>query len=98
MHDKINQKSMEKLCSAFLSLNSADECRRFLDDLCTVTELKALCQRFEVALMLADKAVYTDIVEQTGASTATISRVNRSLHYGMDGYTTVLARVKGEQK
>ena len=82
------------LCEAILSLKDMDECRAFLSDLCTVAELKAMEQRIEVAMLLADGMIYNDILEKTGASSATISRVNRALQYGADGYQTVLARVK----
>ena len=69
------------------------ECYQFFEDLCTVSELKALSQRIVVAKMLSDKRVYSDIVAATGASTATISRVNRSLIYGCDGYDMVFSRL-----
>ena len=71
-----------------------DECYRFFEDLCTVQELKALSQRLQVAKMLSEKEVYSDIVSKTGASTATISRVNRSLQYGQDGYSVVFERIR----
>ena len=70
-----------------------DECYDFFEDLCTVTELKALSQRIVVAKMLSDKQVYSEIVSKTGASTATISRVNRSLNYGCDGYEKIFERI-----
>ena len=76
-----------------LQLQSEEECRRFFEDLCTVTELKAISQRLQVAKMLSQKIVYSDIVQETGASTATISRVNRSLQYGADGYTEIFRRM-----
>ena len=68
------------------------------DSLCTVAELRAMEQRFEVALLLSDGMIYNDILERTGASSATISRVNRSLNYGADGYQTVLPRIKEKRK
>jgi TrpR-related protein YerC/YecD len=71
-----------------------DECYRFFDDLCTAQELMALTQRLLVASMLSDGKVYSDIVSKTGASTATISRVNRSLNYGSDGYQGIFERLK----
>ena len=71
-------------------------CDRFFDDLCTVPELKALSQRLQVAKMLSDHRVYSDIVQATGASTATISRVNRSLNYGADGYDIIFERLDKE--
>ena len=88
----------ELLCQAILSLESVEECRNFLSDLCTVAELKAMEQRFEVAILLSEGMIYNDILEKTGASSATISRVNRSLQYGADGYQTVLPRVKARRR
>ena len=82
------------LCEAILSLKDVEECRNFLSDLCTVAELKAMEQRFEVAMLLDDGMIYNDILEKTGASSATISRVNRALQYGAEGYHAVLPRVK----
>ncbi|MBM6870601.1 TrpR-like protein [Pseudoflavonifractor phocaeensis] len=82
------------LYETILSLKDLDECKRFFSDLCTVAELRSMEQRFEVALLLSDGMIYNDILERTGASSATISRVNRSLQYGADGYQTVLPRVK----
>ena len=84
------------LYEAILRLNSLDECIRFFDDLCTVPELKAMSQRLAVAHMLSQKQVYSDIVAATGASTATISRVNRSLIYGCDAYDMVFSRMLKE--
>ena len=75
-----------------------EECRNFLQDLCTVSELKAMEQRMEVAMLLDDGLIYSDILERTGASSATISRVNRCLHYGAEGYHTVIPRLKGEKE
>ncbi|MGN0567900.1 MAG: YerC/YecD family TrpR-related protein, partial [Acutalibacteraceae bacterium] len=78
---------------------SVEECYDFFEDLCTVTELKALSQRIVVAKMLSEKQVYSEIVNKTGASTATISRVNRSLNYGCDGYEKIFERIdKAEKK
>lgn len=84
------------LYEAILSLKDLDECKKFFQDLCTVAELRAMEQRFEVALLLSEGMIYNDILDRTGASSATISRVNRSLHYGADGYQAVLPRVKGK--
>ena len=81
------------LYETILKLKDLDECCRFFDDLCTVPELKAMSQRLAVAHMLSQKQVYSDIVAETGASTATISRVNRSLNYGSDGYELVFSRL-----
>ena len=85
------------LYQAILTLKDLDECRKFFSDLCTVAELRAMEQRFEVAMLLSDGMIYNDILERTGASSATISRVNRSLQYGADGYQAVLPRIKGKQ-
>ena len=95
MKDKIlNNKNVDFLFDAILSLETKEECRDFFEDLCTVQELQTLSQRIAVAKMLSEKRVYTDIVNETGASTATISRVNRSLNYGNDSYDMVLERMK----
>ena len=85
------------LYQAILTLKDLEECRKFFSDLCTVAELRAMEQRFEVAMLLSDGMIYNDILERTGASSATISRVNRSLQYGADGYQAVLPRVKEKQ-
>lgn len=81
------------LYESILQLKNAEECRQFLEDLCTVTELKAMGQRLEVAMYLRDGLIYQDILKRTGASSATISRVNRCLQYGAGGYQTVLPRL-----
>lgn len=79
-----------------MSLKTVEECYDFFDDLCTVTEIKAISQRLHVAKMLRAHHVYSDIVNETGASTATISRVNRCLNYGSDGYVKILERLEKE--
>ena len=94
MNTKLKDINVDYLFKAILSLKTMEECYNFFDDLCTVPELKALSQRLEVAKMLSEGRVYSDIVIKTGASTATISRVNRSLNYGSDGYKVVFERVK----
>lgn len=94
MNTKLKDLNVEYLFKAILSLETIEECYNFFDDLCTVPELKALSQRLEVAKMLSEGRVYSDIVAKTGASTATISRVNRSLNYGSDGYKVVFERTK----
>lgn len=94
MSRKINDPNLDFLFKAVLSLENIDECYDFFEDLCTVQELKALSQRIVVAKMLSEKCVYTDIVNETGASTATISRVNRSLQYGCDGYDKIFERIR----
>lgn len=91
------QAENEKLYEAILTLKDLDECKRFFSDLCTVYELRAMGQRFEVAMLLNQGMIYNDILERTGASSATISRVNRALHYGADGYRTVLPRLKEKE-
>jgi TrpR-related protein YerC/YecD len=85
---------LDYLCDAVLCLKTRDECSRLFYDLCTVPELKALSQRLHVAQLLSRNRVYSDIVSETGASTATVSRVNRSLSYGSDGYAIVFDRLK----
>ena len=93
MNSKIKDENTDFLFDAILQLQSKEECYQFFEDLCTVSELKALSQRIVVAKMLSDKRVYSDIVAATGASTATISRVNRSLIYGCAGYDMVFSRL-----
>ena len=85
------------LYQAILTLKDLDECKKFFSDLCTVGELRSMEQRFEVAMLLSDGMIYNDILERTGASSATISRVNRCLHYGADGYRTVIPRLREKQ-
>lgn len=93
MNSKIKDKNTDFLFDAILTLKNREECYRFFEDLCTVPELRTLSQRIVVAKMLSDKRVYSDIVAATGASTATISRVNRSLTYGCDAYDMVFSRM-----
>ncbi|MBC2582718.1 YerC/YecD family TrpR-related protein [Clostridium sp. DJ247] len=94
---KLQSEAMDFLCEAVLSLKTKEECYRFFDDICTINEIKALEQRLQVAKMLKDKKTYLDIAAVTGASTATISRVNRCLNYGSDGYEIVLERLKNDE-
>ena len=94
MNKKIKNESVDALFDAILTLKDKKECYSFFEDLCTVNELLSLSQRFEVASMLRDKKTYLEIAEKTGASTATISRVNRTLNYGSDGYELVFERLK----
>jgi TrpR-related protein YerC/YecD len=96
--DKIRDKALNQLFEAILQLESVEECYRFFDDLCTVGEIKSLAQRLEVARMLRKGYTYHQIETETGASTATISRVKRCLHYGADGYSLVLDRLESGQK
>lgn len=98
MSEKIKDNNVDFLFKAILALKDLDECYDFFEDLCTITELKALSQRIVVAKMLSEKQVYSEIVNRTGASTATISRVNRSLNYGCDGYEKIFARIDDADK
>ena len=93
MVDKLKGNDADELFKAILQLKTVDECYALFEDLCTIKELQSMTQRFVVAKMLREKRVYSDIVEQTGASTATISRVNRSLMYGSEGYDIVFSRL-----
>lgn len=93
MNKKIKTDAVDHLFQAILTLRSQEECYSFFEDVCTVNELLSLSQRYEVAKMLREKKTYLEIAEHTGASTATISRVNRSLNYGNDGYDMVFARI-----
>ncbi len=93
MNSKLHGDSVDYLFEAILSLKNIDECYKFFEDLCTVPELKAMSQRLSVAKMLQEKKVYSEIVAETGASTATISRVKRSFDYGSDGYELIFDRL-----
>ncbi len=93
MNTKLKDKYLDDLFEAILTLETEEECYNFFEDLCTVLELRSLSQRYQVAKMLNDKHVYSDIVSETGASTATISRVNRSINYGSEGYAVVFERL-----
>lgn len=97
MNSKIKDDHTDFLFDAILQLKTREECYQFFEDLCTVSEIKSMSQRIAVAKMLRDKCVYTEIVAKTGASTATISRVNRSLAYGCDAYEMVFSRMDEEQ-
>lgn len=96
MNEKLRTKVVDQLFDAVLTLQNREECYQFFDDLCTMNELMSLSQRFAVAAMLKEKKTYIEIAGETGASTATISRVNRSLSYGNDSYDMVLQRMKRE--
>ncbi|SEM92558.1 TrpR-related protein YerC/YecD [Mesobacillus persicus] len=96
--EKLRGKELDQLFKAVLSLKDMDECYRFFDDLCTVNEIQSLAQRLEVARMLREKNTYHKIETQTGASTATISRVKRCLNYGNDAYEMALERVKNNEE
>ena len=94
MNSKIRDAHIDSLFKAILTLKNVEECYNFFEDLCTISEIKAMSQRFQVAKMLKENKVYSEIVKETGASTATISRVSRYLNYGADGYNTVIDRLK----
>lgn len=93
MSKRIQTGAIDDLFDAILSLQNKEECYQFFEYICTINELQAISQRFEVARMLRDHQTYLDIAEKTGASTATISRVSRALNYGFDGYDLVLSRL-----
>lgn len=88
----------QEMYRAILTLKTEDECVKFFEDLCTITELQAMEQRYQVAALLNKGCIYNEILEQTGASSATISRVNRSLQYGQDGYTIVFKRLAEQEE
>ena len=95
---RIQDETIDRLFAAILVLENQEECYRFFEDLCTISELKALAQRFDVALMLDKERTYVDIARQTGASTATISRIKRSLQYGAEGYKLAIDKIKKQDK
>ena len=97
INSKIKGEDIELLFEAILKLENKDECYKFFEDIATITELKSLSQRIWVAKLLKEKKTYTEIAEETGASTATISRVNRCLNYGSDGYKIILDRINNEK-
>ncbi len=90
---KIKSEQADNLCEAFLTLETMEECYRFLEDVCTIKEIQTISQRLEVAKQLKANKTYAEIEKSTGASTATISRVNRSLGYGVDGYKLVFEKL-----
>lgn len=94
--NKIKSETLDKLFSGVLKLETVEECYAFFSDACTIAEILAIKQRFEVAEMLTEGKIYNEIVEKTGVSTATISRVNKALEYGNDGYKLMLERLKDE--
>lgn len=93
MQAKRKEMNLDFFLDAVLNLKTREECRAFFDDVCTVQELKAISQRLDIAAMLHENKIYSDIVAKTGASTATISRVNRSLSYGSGGYKVIFDRL-----
>ena len=93
---KFKSKEIEGLFEAILTLKNEEDCYRFFEDVCTVNEIRAIAQRLEVAKLLNEKRTYTEIEKETKASTATISRINKCLLYGADGYKLVLDRLAGK--
>lgn len=94
MNGKLRDETTDALFNGILCLKDIEECYAFFEDICTIAEIKSLAQRLQVARMLRHKKTYADICESTGVSTATISRVNRALEYGADGYKLVLDRLE----
>ena len=95
---RLQSERVDLLAKAFLAMESVEDCYRLFEDLFTIREVQDLSSRMEIALMLHDKTTYNEIVEKTGASSATISRVNRSLIYGNGGYESVLEKMKEKEK
>lgn len=95
---KIQDKFADALFEAILKLETVEECYRFFEDICTIKEIQSISQRLEVAKLLKEGRTYSEIEKTTGASTATISRVNRCLHYGADGYKLILKRLEDQEK
>lgn len=98
MGKSIRTEAVDHLFDAILTLKNKEECYLFFEDVCTINEILSFAQRYEVAKMLTSHKTYLEIAEKTGASTATISRVNRSLNYGKDGYEMVFSRLSDEEK
>ena len=96
MNKRIKKTRNLEMYKAILTLETVDELMKFFDDLCTVSELQAMEQRFQVAMLLIEGMIYNDILEKSGASSATISRVNRSIQYGKDGYSVAFERLKAQ--
>ena len=96
MNKKIKSELVDRLFQCILSMETVEECYQLFEDLCTVNEIQAIAQRMEVAVMLNAKKTYVEIADKTGASTATISRVNRCLHYGTDGFKPAISSVSGD--
>ena len=97
VNDKLKNANNDYLFECILTLKTVEECYNFFEDLCTVSELRSMEQRFEVASLLDDGMIYNEILERTGASSATISRVNRSLSYGTGAYEKIFARMKDKK-
>ena len=97
MSNKLKDENVDYLFAAIRSLQSEEECYSFFEDLCTISEIKEMSKRLLAARLLSENCIYSDIANKTGLSTATISRVNRCLKYGNDGYQTVLERVPAKK-
>ena len=97
LESKIKSRELDLFFKAILKLEDIEECYKFFEDVATINEIKALAQRIHVAKLLSEKKTYTEIAEVTGASTATISRVNRCVNYGSNGYNIVLERIKEDK-
>jgi len=97
LESKIKSKELDLFFKGILELKDIDECYKFFEDVATINEIKALAQRLHVAKLLKCKKTYSEIAKITGASTATISRINKCLNYGSDGYTLILERLKDEE-
>lgn len=95
---RLKSPGVDDLFNTILKIDNLENCYRFFEDLCTVKEIHAMSQRFEVARLLLRKKTYSEIEEATGASTATISRINRTLQYGANGYQRVLALVEEKEE
>jgi len=93
---RFKRDDIDKLFQAILMLETEEDCYRFFEDICTINEIHAIAQRLEVAKLLHEKKTYSEIEEMTGASTATISRINKCLVYGADGYKLVLAKMENK--
>lgn len=98
VNPKLKDELNDQLCQAVLQLETVEECYQFFEDICTISEMKAMSQRLEVAKMLQRRHTYDEIVSRTGASTATISRVKRCLNYGADGYNLIFERLNQEDE
>ena len=98
LNSKIKNPMTDRLFETILLLKNVEECYAFFEDICTINEIQAIAQRLEVAKMLRNRKTYMEIAEKTGASTATISRVNKSLNYGSDGYNMMLERIESKEK
>ena len=96
-YSRLKRDDIDELFKAILTLKTEEDCYRFFEDICTVTELHAIAQRLQVAFLLDEDRTYADIEKETKASTATISRINKCLKYGADGYRLVIARMKNDQ-